>query len=119
IDGPTRGKVGIKYEYTFYVEDNGCSDVSIYVDWGDGSTNRTAIVEPGTEIKLNHTWHEKGAYTIKANAKDIWGYVSGWGCLEVTMPKNKPFIFNFRLISWLLERFPILQKILDVLRLNN
>ena len=115
IDGPTCGKVGIKYEYTFYIEDNGCYDVSIYVDWGDGSTNWTVLIEPGTEIKLNHTWHEKGSYIITAKAKDIWGCESGWGCLEVTMPKNKPFNFNFNLLSWLFERFPLLNQIASLL----
>ena len=35
--------------------------------------------------------------------------------VSLSTPKNKLFNFNFRLISWLLERFPILQKMLDVL----
>ncbi len=31
IKGPTSGKVGVEYEYTFSVKDNGCYDVSIFV----------------------------------------------------------------------------------------
>jgi hypothetical protein len=88
IDGPQCGKVGIEYEYTFSVKDNGCNNISIYIVWGDGETNRTAFVEPGIEIKLNHTWYKKGNYLIMANAKDIYGLVGPWGTLSVTMPVN-------------------------------
>jgi len=112
IDGSTRGTVGIKYEYTFYFEDNDCLNGSIYVDWGDGSTNRTAVIEPGTEIKLNHTWHKKDSYMIKARVESIYGVFSPWGYLEVTIPKNKPFNFNYPFISWLSDRFPLLNQLI-------
>jgi parallel beta-helix repeat protein len=88
IDGPQRGIVGIEYEYTFSVKDNGCNNVSIYIVWGDGQTNWTAFVEPGIEIKLNHTWYKKGDYIIMAKAKDIYGLVGPWETLSVTMPLN-------------------------------
>jgi len=113
INGSTYGKVGIEYEYTFYVEDNGCRDVSIFVNWNDGSTNWTSVIAPGTEITLNHTWYEEGTYTIRAKARDIYGLEGEWGTLKVTMPISKIVLFN-----WWLERFPRLQKILDALRLN-
>ena len=112
IDGPTRGTFGIKYEYTFYFEDNDCLNGSIYVDWGDGSTNRTVVIEPGTEVKLNHTWHYKDSYKLKARVETKYGVVSSWGYLEVTIPKNKPFNFNSPFINWLLDRFPLLNQII-------
>ena len=115
IVGPTNGKVGIEYEYTFSVKDNGCYDVSIFVDWGDGSTNWTAVIEPGTDIKLNHSWHENGTYIIRAKAVDIFGAESDWTELVVTMPRNKLFNFNFNLLEWLFERFPILKILCYIL----
>jgi nitrous oxidase accessory protein NosD len=37
----------------------------------------------------------------------------------LSTPKNDLFFYNFPLLNLLLERFPLLQKILDVLRLNS
>ena len=48
-----------------------------------------------------------GDFEIKVKAKDNNDYESEWSDpLPVSMPKNKPFNFNFPLLSWLLERFP-------------
>ena len=38
--------------------------------------------------------------------------------VSLSTPKNKPFNFNHNMFNWWLERFPILQMLLDVLRLN-
>ena len=54
---------------------------------------------------MKHSWEEKGNYTIKAAARDPFGW-GPEGTLEITMPKNKAFNFNFPLLSWLLEEFP-------------
>ncbi|MCK4332544.1 MAG: Zn-dependent exopeptidase M28, partial [Thermoplasmatales archaeon] len=72
----------------------------------------------GIEVKVKHTWSEKGDYTIKAKAKDIHDAEGPEGTLEVTMPKNKAFNFNFPLLNWLFERFPnafpILRHLLEL-----
>jgi len=40
-------------------------------------------------------------------AKNIGGAESNWSDpLPITMPKNKPFFYNFPLLNWLVERFP-------------
>ena len=107
IDGPASGKAGTEYDYNFTTTDPNDDDVYYYIEWGDGSVEKwIGPYLSGEEITLNHTWDEKGTYIISARAKDtdnLWG---AWGELEVTMPKNKPFNFNFPLISWWLERFP-------------
>ncbi|MCK4429753.1 MAG: PKD domain-containing protein [Candidatus Aminicenantes bacterium] len=107
ITGEINGEVDVEYEYTFNATDPEGDDVYYEIEWGDG-TNITDLgpYESGEEVVVNHTWSAKGTYTIKAKAKDIYGAESDWSTLEVTMPKNKPFNFNFPLISWLLERFP-------------
>jgi hypothetical protein len=114
INGPQQGKVGIEYEYTFFVEDNGCNNISIYVDWGDGKTNRTAFIEPGIEIKLNHTWYDKGNYIIIARSRDIYGVTGGWETLSVTMPRSKQNTINWW-FQLLLDRFPFLQRVLNIM----
>jgi len=119
ITGPTHGKVNVEYDYNFSLSDPDNDSTYLRVDWGNGTSGPwQGSYASDITVKLNHTWNQKGKYTIRAQTKDVYGMESDWAYLEVTMPKNKPFNFNLPLISWLLDRFPILQKILDVLRSN-
>ena len=107
IDGPVNGAAGTTYDYDFAASDPDNSVVYIYVDWGD-STN-TGWVGPydsGEEFTIGHSWSNKDTYTIKAKARDPYGAEGPWETLDVTMPKNKPFVFGLGLSEWLLERFP-------------
>jgi len=121
IDGETSGTAGEEYEYTFISEDQDGDNVSYYIEWRDPDGNITdwtpfqAQGSPG--YKESHSWPE-GTYTIRAKAKDIWGYESGWSYLEVTHPKIKAFNFNFNLLNWLFERFPNMFPIIRNLKLN-
>ncbi len=112
IDGETSGKAGEDYEYIFNSTDPDGDSVMYFIDWGDNNTEWTEYSPSGTEVKVKHSWSEKGEYTIKAKAKDIHDAESDWETLEVTMPKNKVFNFNFNLLSWLFERFPHMFPIL-------
>jgi len=119
IDGKTNGKTGETYEYTFLSTDPDGDDLIYCFDWGDGSGEICIGPFPnGQTAYASHTWIEEGTYIIKAKATDIYEAESDWGYLEVTMPKNKPFIFNFNLLSWLFERFPyvfpILRQVLEI-----
>ena len=109
ITGETNGKKGTEYEYSFTSTDPDGDDIAKYiVNWGDGTGDET-ITGPfasGAPATGRHTWTEKDDYIIKAKAIDIHDAASDWGTLEVTMPKNKPFLFNFPLLSWLFEQFP-------------
>ena len=106
ITGETNGKAGTEYEYTFNATDPDGDDVKYFIDWGDNNTEWTGYNPSGTEVKVKHTWGEKGDYTITSKAKDIYDAEGPEGTLEVTMPKNKAFNFNFPLLNWLFERFP-------------
>ena len=106
ITGETNGNIGTQYEYTFNAVDPDGDNVKYHIDWGDDSTNVTVFSTSGMDVKVNHTWTKRGAYTITAKAEDVIGAKSPEGKLTVTMPKNKPFIFNFPLLSWLFEQFP-------------
>ena len=120
INGPSNGKAGVSYTYTFTSIDPNGDNISYYIEWGDGDiTNWSDFQSSGPlGYNENHTWNQKGKYTIKAKAQDTYGEESGWGTLTVTMPRNKPFNFNFNLLSWLFERFPnaftILRYILEL-----
>ena len=107
IVGETNGKPGTLYPYTFTSIDPDGDQVSYYIEWGDGDiTDWTGFQPSGEPYSESNTWATKGTYIIRAKAKDTDGFESDWGTLEVTMPKNKPFNFNFNLLSWLFERFP-------------
>jgi len=80
--------------------------VYYYIDWGDG-TNSSWIgpYSSGVTIPQSHTWSKKGTYIIKAKAKDVRGYESGWGQLSIIMP----FSYNIPLqFFWdrFFQRFP-------------
>jgi parallel beta-helix repeat protein len=106
IDGPTSGNVGVTYYYNFTINDIDDDPMYLWVDWDDGTQGPYIGPYESGIVNLGHTWSKKGNYTIKAKAKDIHDAESEWGTLEVTMPMNKPFIFNFPKLNWLFERFP-------------
>jgi len=105
ITGPTSGKVGTSYKYTFTSSDPDGDQVYYYIEWDDGNTIEwDGPHNSGQDVTISHTWNENGTYTIKAKAKDSYGAESGWGTLTVTMPKNK--VLKNTLFFNLLEQFP-------------
>jgi outer membrane protein assembly factor BamB len=106
ITGRTKGKIMTTYLYTFTSTSPLGRNIYYTVDWGDGTTTDWLGPYPsGETLMLNHSWGNKGTYTIRARAKDpenLWG---PWGTLSVTMPyKYEKPIMNF--LEWLFMRFP-------------
>jgi hypothetical protein len=118
ITGPSNGKIGNTYPYTFTSIDPDGDNISYYVRWGDGNiinwTDFQSSGSPGYTEK--HKWDTEGIYIIEAKAKDLLGSESNWSEFIVTMPRNKAtynsFFFRF------LDHFPLLQHLLDIWRLN-
>jgi hypothetical protein len=80
ISGPTRGKVGVAYAFTFTSTDPDGDNVSYYVDWDDGTSyGWTDYVESGQDLWISHTWTKKGIYVIRCKANDTHGAESDWG----------------------------------------
>ena len=59
INGPTSGKPGIEYNYTFVSFDPEGDDIWLYIDWGDGNVEEwIGPYESSEEVTLTHEWHE-------------------------------------------------------------
>jgi len=109
IYGPSSGKVGTSYEYTFYSPDPDSDEISYFIDWGDNNSEWTGYMSSGA--KVNHTWSKKGTYLIMAKAKDDLGFESGWSELEVTIPRTRTSYCS--LFLRFLEQFPNAFPILE------
>jgi len=117
INGPTSGKVGETYTYTFVAIDSNNDDIYYQIDWGDGIVDDWyGPVGSNVIVSRNHIWNEKGDYIIKARAKDIHDAIGEWGTLEITMPLNQvqPYQQIPRFIQNHPNLFPILQRLLGL-----
>jgi len=120
--GETQGQTGTSYPYSTSATDPDGDKLEYGWDWdGDNivdewDDNGGSYYPSGTTISTSHAWSTDNTYYVKVKAKDIYGEESVWSDpLEVTMPKNKAFNFNFNLLSWLFERFPNAFPILKTL----
>lgn len=106
IYGETNGLVGEEYEYCIdTVVDPDGDSIWVFWDWGDGTNSDwQGPYESGEQVCDNHSWEERGIYTIKARLKDDYGALSDWGYLEVSMPKNK--ILHHSFLQQLFQNFP-------------
>jgi hypothetical protein len=104
IYGPHRGPSGVELCWAFDSEDPDENEIKYIIEWGDGKSTETDYST--LTVEACHTYEDEGSYTIKAKAMDSKGAESTWATLDVTMPKNKVYIFNFPLLNWLFERFP-------------
>ena len=117
IDGPTKGKPGVEYNFTFNAVDPDADYIAEYsIRWGDGTEE---IIEgpfaSGSSANASHTWTSQKTFTIKVTAKDIYGAESNWTYydIKIEIPRNRatyPPVF-----TWFLERFPLLERLLDLI----
>jgi len=113
INGPIAGKIKTSHTYTFVSIDPNGDNISYQIDWGDGNIEDWfGFYESNEIISRSHKWSSEGVFVIRARTKDVNDNIGDWGTLDVTMPKNKQFNFNFPLLSWLCERFPNVYYIL-------
>lgn len=94
IDGPSQGKPGINYTFSFRSDDPQGDEVYYWINWGD-TCPEVGWIGPfasGEEIYLTHSYEEQGTFTIRAKAKDMYDKESEWSDFETHIPK--PFIFQ-------------------------
>ncbi|HVQ01578.1 MAG TPA: PQQ-binding-like beta-propeller repeat protein, partial [Candidatus Thermoplasmatota archaeon] len=116
ITGPSKGKPGIPYNYTFLASDPDGTPIWYYIQWGDGTNSGWIGSYPSDNaIIVRHTWDKRGTYIIQAKAKDGYGSESDWGSLNVKMPisNNMKYLPWFEFIERLFERYPHLFPILQ------
>ncbi len=103
ITGKTNGKPGKEYQYTLKSTDSDGNKIYYFINWSDGTYNKwIGPYSSNQEVLVNHTWEEKGTYTVQVKAKDYYGNESDWATLDITIPKNKTFyIFLESRFPWL------------------
>jgi parallel beta-helix repeat protein len=105
INGPTNGKVGIDYNYTFIATDPDGGYIWYYVCWGDNEIiDIYGPYNSEEEVTLSYNWSSKGTYSITCWTRDIDGDDSDIATLDVTMPRDK--IHTSSIIQRFFERFP-------------
>jgi len=117
ITGKTEGAAGTEHNFTVSTTDPDGDDVYYWIEWFDGDTNGIwdGPYSSGDQVTFNNSWEEEGTYTIRVKAKDIYDKESDWGTIVFTAPKNKIRWFSlFDFLEHLFDRFPILQKLLNI-----
>jgi parallel beta-helix repeat protein len=120
INGPTSGKPGDYFSYTFVSVDPEGDNVYYQIDWGDGIVDDWFGPFESNEIQtMTHGWSFTGKFTISARAKDVNEAIGDWGTLEVNIQKNKAI--NTPFLNFLEDHpnlFLIIQKIIQRLGLQ-
>jgi parallel beta-helix repeat protein len=115
IYGPNHGKPGVTYDYVFINTDLDKDDLMFYIKWGDNSISPwIGPLAYGESIIASHDWSEVGTYVINTTLKDFCGEWDG-STLEVTIPRIRTSSYLW--YDWLLERFPLLERLLSFLLL--
>ncbi|GAI89875.1 unnamed protein product, partial [marine sediment metagenome] len=110
INGPSNGKPGEKYSFTFKAIDPDEGDeIYYYIEWGDDDyTGWLGPHNSGESITKSHTWEERESFTIRAKAKDQDGEESGWATKSISFPRDRAN--TIAILSQIFERFPLLEK---------
>ncbi len=110
--GTAEGRRGETYTYTTKTTEPDDEELYYLFSWGDGTSNGwLGPYDSDVEVSSDKSWSSQGDYEIKVKAKDAHGAESEWSDpLTVSMPKNKPKLFNLNL-----NDFPIIQKLLSIL----
>jgi hypothetical protein len=114
IEGPTKGKPKIEYDFIFNSVDPDGDDVKIIVEWDDGYIDETEYISSGTDVTLSHSWQFKKEYTIQATAIDINGMESTISSTHsITIPRNRMSVNT--LLNLLFERFIFMERLIKFL----
>ena len=113
ITGRINGKTNKEYEYKFISTDPEADNLIYYINWGDDTKEVwLGPYQSGEKISYIHKWSEKGRYTIKAIARDVYGTESNLATHKVNIYTSIQRPYNM-----ILERFPFFEKILNIILL--
>lgn len=95
IQGPSNGKAGTSYSYSFSSTDPEGDTVFYYIDWGDNQMKEwIGPYNSGEVITVDHQWSNQGRFTVKARARDDSNAISDWSELEISMPNIRIDLFS-------------------------
>ena len=88
--GPNSGKPGVTYLFSTHAVDPNDDQVYYLWDWGDGNVSDwIGPSDSGAIASASYQWSEKGKYSIRVKAMDIYDEESDWSDpLSITMPRN-------------------------------
>jgi hypothetical protein len=113
ISGPLSGQPGIEYAYTFVSTDPDNDGLRYKIKWGEEGVSEEGPGnnphDSGEVVTFHNTWNKRGTHVVKARATDTDGAQSEWETLEISMPKEKEFIFT--ILSILRNRIPFMTKL--------
>lgn len=117
ISGPTKGKAGKNYNYTFVSWDPESENIYYLIAWTTGDDyTEFGPFESGEEFTTSHNWSEEGTYKIYSKAVDVNGATSDLERLEVTIEKSKSkhvtFLVFYQFLDKLIDRFRLLTRLL-------
>jgi hypothetical protein len=111
ITGPSQGSPGQTLSFTFNAEDPELDILRFHINWGDGETEMTGYVESGENKVVTHEYDSQGDYIIRAIAEDEYENESPEATHPISIPREKAT--NNILLLRLLERFPLLQELIQ------
>jgi len=116
ITGPSEGVPDVIYDYDFSAVDPNGDKVRLYINWGDGGPVWTGFIDSGSPITINHSWAERGEYTITARAQDFFGEDGPESSFSVIIPRNRAATNTFFLqfLQRFPNAFPILRQLLNL-----
>jgi len=115
IDGPFSGKINVKIDFEFIVIDPEDDQVWFDIDWSDGDVlSDVGPFDSGEKVIRSHSWSAQGEFIVKVRAKDDYDYYGEWESHLIKIPRFRGF--NYDLFDLLFERFPLLEKLLNLIR---
>jgi hypothetical protein len=110
ILGPSNGKPDETYIFHITSTDPEGDDILYHVDWGDGEVKDWfGPYDSGLEVTVSHDWSNKGTYTIKVKAMDVFNQESDLAEFTIAISKYKTINTLFQKF---LENHPFLLIIL-------
>jgi hypothetical protein len=69
VTGPREGFIDTAYTFSIIVR-NSSSNITVRIDWGDGTFSESDHHAAGSLFMINHTWRQLGEYNITITASD-------------------------------------------------
>jgi hypothetical protein len=74
--GTVGGETGTSYACSVETTDPDGDSIAYTIDWGDGTSSTTELLDSGVTASVSHAWTQPGAYTLQVKATDSKGAVS-------------------------------------------